>query len=200
MIMAIKDGDKVKIEYTGKLEDGTIFDSSTHGDHTHPLEFEVGKRMIIKGLEDEIIGMEKGQEKTVNISKENAYGDRNEQLIAKVPKDKLPKDVEVKVGMMLLMAAQDGRQMPAVVKEVGEAEVTLDLNHPLAGKDLTFDFKVVDVQDAGSAPAPENAEPAEAPQPAEQPAESSEAQSPEPQQSGESTQPAEESNNSEKTE
>ena len=173
--MPIKDGDKVKIDYTGKLEDGSVFDSSKHGDHSHPLEFEVGKNMIIKGLEDEIRGMENGQEKTVNIAKENAYGERNEQLIAKIPKDKLPQDKEIKPGMMLLMSSQDGRQMPAVVTEIGDTEVTLDLNHPLAGKNLVFEFKVVDVQEGSSeAPAPENTEPAEAPQPAEHPEQSEE--------------------------
>ena len=168
MFMPIKDGDKVKIEYTGKLEDGSIFDSSTHGDHSHPLEFEVGKNMIIKGLEDEIRGMENGQEKTVTIAKENAYGSRNEQLVTKITRDKLPKDVEPKVGMMLLMASQDGRQMPAVIKEVADTEITLDLNHPLADKNLIFEFKVVDVQEGGSeAPAQETAEPTETSQPAE---------------------------------
>jgi peptidylprolyl isomerase len=146
--MAIKEGDKVKIDYTGKFENGDVFDSSQHGDHSHPLEFEVGKKMIISGLEDEIVGMEKGQEKTVKIPKDKAYGDRNEQLVVKIPKDKLPKDKEVEKGMMLMMASQDGRQMPAVVTEVGESEITIDLNHPLAGKDLVFEFKVVDVTSA----------------------------------------------------
>ncbi|MFW6230569.1 MAG: FKBP-type peptidyl-prolyl cis-trans isomerase [Nanoarchaeota archaeon] len=149
--MSIKDGDKVKIEYTGKLDDGTVFDSSKHGDHSHPLEFEVGKKMIIQGLEDEIKGMEKGQEKTVKITKDKAYGDRNEELSVKITKDKLPQDQEVKEGMMLMMQSPDGRQMPAVVKEVGDSDITIDLNHPLAGKDLTFEFKVVEVSSGDAA-------------------------------------------------
>ena len=146
--MAIRNGDKVKIDYTGKFTDGTVFDTSKHDEHSHPLEFEVGKGMIIKGLEEEIVGMEKDEEKTVNVSKEKGYGERNEKLIVNIPKDKLPKDKEVKPGMMLLMASEEGKQMPAVVLEVSEEEVKIDLNHPLAGKDLVFEVKVVDIQSA----------------------------------------------------
>lgn len=150
MFMAIKEGDKVKIDYTGKFEDGTVFDTSKHDEHSHPLEFEVGKGMIIKGLEEEIVGMEKDQEKQINVPKDKGYGDRNENLIVDIPKDKLPKDKEVTPGMMLLMAAEDGKQMPAVVLEVGDEQVKIDLNHPLAGKDLVFDIKVVDIQPGDS--------------------------------------------------
>ena len=148
--MAIQDGDKVKIDYTGKLQDGTVFDSSKHGDHSHPLEFEVGKQMIIKGLEDAVKGMEEGEEKTVNIPKDQAYGDRNEQMIADIPREKLPKDKEVNPGMMLLMATEDGKEMPAVVLEAGDESVKIDLDHPLAGKDLTFEFKIVGVNQESS--------------------------------------------------
>ena len=146
--MAIKNGDKIKITYTGKFEDGQVFDSSNHGDHDHPLEFEVGAGKVIKGLDEAVLGMEKDQEKEVKVSKDKGYGDRNEQLIVSVPKDKIPSDKEIAPGTMLIMGTPDGRQIPAVVKNVGEGEVTVDMNHPLAGRDLIFNFKIVEVSSA----------------------------------------------------
>lgn len=141
--MKAKEGSKVKIEYEGKLEDGTVFDSSEK--HGKPLEFELGKQMVIKGFEEAIIGMEKGQEKEITIKPEQAYGEYNDQLIKKIPREQLPQDQEPKPGMMLAIGTPDGRQFPAKIKEVTDKEITLDLNHPLAGKTLKFKIKLVEL-------------------------------------------------------
>jgi FKBP-type peptidyl-prolyl cis-trans isomerase 2 len=140
--MPIKEGDKVKVEYTGTLEDGTVFDSSEK--HGKPLEFEVGAKQLIKGFEDAVVGMEKGEEKEITLQPSEAYGDNNPQLIKEVPKEKLPQDKEVKPGMMLLMGLPNGAQVPARITEVTEKTVKIDLNHPLAGKVLNFKIKIVD--------------------------------------------------------
>lgn len=147
--MAVKKGDTVKVEYTGKLEDGSVFDSSEK--HGKPLEFEVGAGQLIKGFEDGVVGMKKGEEKELSIKKEEAYGEPNPELVKKVPRDQLPKEQEPKEGMMLVLTMPNGQQVPAKITEVGDQEVTLDLNHPLAGKDLTFNIKVTEVQQADSA-------------------------------------------------
>ena len=141
--MAIKDGDKVKISYTGKLDNGEVFDSSDK--HGHPLEFEVGKGQIIKGLEDGIKGMEKNEEKDIKVKSDDAYGPYREELVQRVPKSALPQNIEAKPGMILMVGLGDGQQVPAKVKEVTDNEIVLDLNHPLAGKDLNFSIKILDV-------------------------------------------------------
>ena len=141
--MAVKDGDKIKVEYTGTLEDGTVFDSSDT--HNEPLEFEVGGGQIIKGFDDAVKGMEKGDEKDIKLLPADAYGDPNPQMVQKVPKDQLPKEGEVKVGMTLGMSLPNGQQIPARVTDIGDKEVTIDINHPLAGKTLNFKIKVVDI-------------------------------------------------------
>jgi FKBP-type peptidyl-prolyl cis-trans isomerase 2 len=141
--MAIKEGDKVKIEYTGTLEDGTVFDSSEK--HGKPLEFEVGAKQIIKGFENAVVGMEKGEEKEFKLQPEEGYGPHNPQLIKKVPRDKLPPEPEPKAGMMIALGTPDGKQFPARITEVTDAEITIDLNHPLAGKVLNFKIKVVEI-------------------------------------------------------
>jgi len=140
--MAIKKGDKIKVEYTGTLEDGTVFDSSEKAGH--PLEFEVGDGKIIKGFDQAVIGMEKGQEKEITVKPAEGYGDPNPELLKKFPKEKLPKDPEPKQGMYLTLSTQDGKQIPARIKEVGDNDVTIDLNHPLAGKTLKFKIKILE--------------------------------------------------------
>jgi FKBP-type peptidyl-prolyl cis-trans isomerase 2 len=140
---AIKKGDKVKVNYTGTLDDGTVFDSSTHGDHQHPLEFEAGAGQLIKGFDDAVIGMKVGDEKTVKIEAENAYGTHKPELVKKFPRNNLPP--EAKVGMILGLKTADGQQFPATIAAIGDKEVSLDLNHPLAGKNLTFKITVVEI-------------------------------------------------------
>jgi len=139
--MSVKKGDKVKVEYTGTFEDGTVFDSSEK--HGKPLEFEVGAGQVIKGFDEAMIGMETDEEKEVKIEPKEAYGDVDARLVKKVPKEQLPKDKELKAGMMLGVTLPNGQQMPAKIKEVGDTEVTVDLNHPLAGKILNFKLKLV---------------------------------------------------------
>jgi len=140
--MPVKKGDQVKVEYTGTLEDGSVFDSSEN--HGKPLEFEAGSGQVIKGFDDAVIGMEKSQEKEITLQPAEAYGDVNPELMKEVPRDKLPQDQEPKEGMMLALGLPNGQQMPAKIVKVDENSVTLDLNHPLAGKVLVFKIKVVD--------------------------------------------------------
>jgi FKBP-type peptidyl-prolyl cis-trans isomerase 2 len=141
--MPIKNGDKVKIDYTGSLEDGTVFDSSEK--HGKPLEFEVGSGQVIKGFDEAVKGMEKGQEKDISLNPEDAYGPSNPQLIKKVGREQLPTEPEPKEGMALAVKLPDGNHLPAKITEIKGKEVTLDLNHPLAGKKLKFNIKAVDV-------------------------------------------------------
>ncbi|MFB0563533.1 MAG: peptidylprolyl isomerase [Candidatus Lokiarchaeia archaeon] len=138
--MPVKKGDKVKVEYTGKLDDGTIFDSS---EERQPLEFEVGSGKIIKGFDQAVIGMEKGDEKEFTIEPKDAYGEHNPDFIRKIPRDKLPSEAEA--GMMIMLKTPDGVQIPAEITELTDEEVTIDLNHPLAGQNLNFQIKIVDI-------------------------------------------------------
>lgn len=140
--MAIKKGDGVKVEYTGTLDDGTVFDSSEK--HGKPLEFEAGAGQLIKGFDDAVIGMKKGEEKTIRIEPNEAYGELREDLVKKVLKEQLPKEQEPKEGMVLIVSLPNGHQIPAVIIEADEKDVTVDLNHPLAGKALNFKIKVVE--------------------------------------------------------
>ncbi len=142
--MAIKKGDTVQVHYTGKLEDGTVFDSSEQ--HGQPLEFSVGGGQLIKGFDEAVVGMEKGEEKTVTLPPDQAYGEANPQMTQKFPKDQVPG--EVKPGMSLMVKTPEGQQFPAKVAEVSDKDITLDFNHPLAGKTLVFTIKVVDVKAA----------------------------------------------------
>ena len=169
--MAIKKGDKIKVEYTGTLEDGTVFDSSEK--HGKPLEFEVGSGQLIKGFDEAVVGMNKGDEKEIKLQPAEAYGEPKPEMHKKVPRDQLPKEPEPKVGMMLAVGLPNGMQLPAKIMEVSETDITIDLNHPLAGKVLNFKLKVLDVT-VGELAKPEPAtvqEPAEEPQTEEKPAE-----------------------------
>jgi peptidylprolyl isomerase len=139
--MTVAKGSKVKIEYKGTFDDGTVFDSSEQ--HGSPLEFEAGSGQIIKGLDKEVEGMEVGQEKDVRIEPGLAYGDRNPELVQTVPREKLP--MEVKQGQMILLGDPDGNKFPAVIADVTKDIVKIDLNHPLAGKPLNFKIKVVGI-------------------------------------------------------
>lgn len=140
----IKKGDKVKVEYTGKLADGTVFDTS---EGRAPLCFEVGANQVIPGFDNALEGMENGEEKTFTLSVEEGYGPVREELVQEVPRDKLPPEPEPKEGMMLLMKAPTGQQIPAKITKVDGDKVTIDINHPLAGKELTFEIKVIGVNE-----------------------------------------------------
>ncbi len=136
-------GDKIKVDYTGTLDDGTVFDASEK--HSQPLEFEVGSGQVIKGFDDAVIGMKKGEEKKIVIPPAEAYGEVKAELHKKVPRKQLPQDQEPKVGMMLAVGLLDGKQFQARIVEVTKNDITIDLNHPLAGKTLHFKITVADV-------------------------------------------------------
>lgn len=140
--MAVKKGDKIKVDYTGTLEDGTVFDSSEK--HGQPLEFEVGSGQLIKGFDEAVIGMEKGDEKEIKLQPEEAYGERKEELVRDVPKDQLPKEQEVKEGTMLIVGLPNGMKMPVKVVEIQDDNVKIDFNHQLAGQVLNFKIKVIE--------------------------------------------------------
>ncbi len=140
---AVKSGDKVTINYTGTFKDGTVFDSSDK--HEKPLMFEVGSGQVIAGFDNAVKGMKKGEEKSFTLQPAEAYGPHNPQMIQKVPRDQLPKNQEPKAGMMLIVGTPQGGQIPATITEVTAKEVTLDMNHPLAGKVLNFKIKLVEV-------------------------------------------------------
>ncbi|MDE1844697.1 MAG: peptidylprolyl isomerase [Thaumarchaeota archaeon] len=138
--MTIKQGDKVKIEYTGTLEDGTIFDSST--EHGNPLEFEVGSGQVIKGFDDAILGMREGEEKQFSIAPAEAYGEHDPTLVQKVPREIFPPDTELVPGLLFEAGLPTGEKVPATITEVQEGIISVDLNHPLAGKKLNFKIKI----------------------------------------------------------
>ena len=138
--VSVKKGDKVKVDYTGTFENGTVFDTS---EGRRPLEFTVGSGQVVKGFDEAVIGMEKGEEKEITLQPSEAYGDPNPLLIKKLPKEQLPKDAEV--GSILTLSLSNSQQIPAKVTEIKDEEVILDLNHPLAGKVLKFKIKVVGI-------------------------------------------------------
>ncbi len=141
--MPIKKGNKVKVEYTGTLDDGTVFDSTEK--HGEPLEFEVGSGQLIPGFDDAVVGMKKGEEKEIKIEPADAYGEHNPELCKKIPRAKLPENEKLEKGSVLMMTLPNGMQFTALVAELDNDTVTLDLNHPLAGKKLNFKIKILDV-------------------------------------------------------
>ncbi|MCJ7871734.1 peptidylprolyl isomerase [Marinovum sp. 2_MG-2023] len=141
----VKSGDTVAIHYTGTLADGATFDSSQGRD---PLEFTVGSGQIIPGLDKAIPGMEVGDKKVVNIPADEAYGQPDPSARQDVPRSEIPADIPLDPGTQLQVQTPTGQVMPVVVVEVTEEVVTLDANHPLAGKDLTFDIELVKIDAA----------------------------------------------------
>lgn len=138
----VKSGDKVKVHYHGKLTNGETFDSS---EGREPLEFEVGSGMVIKGFDEGVTGMNVGDKKTLNIPFDEAYGPRQPDMIVEFPKEKFPQDMELELGMQLMMNNGSGQQFPVVVTQIKEEIVVLDANHPLAGQDLVFDIELVEI-------------------------------------------------------
>ncbi|MFT7616313.1 MAG: peptidylprolyl isomerase [Candidatus Woesearchaeota archaeon] len=142
--MTIQEGNTVIAQYEGKLEDGTVFDSSEK--HGKPLEFTVGKGQVVKGFEQAVVGMKAGEVKEVTITPEQAYGERNDKMIHEVPREQLPKEQTPEVGMVLGITTPDGKQFPAKIAQVTDKIVKLDLNHPLAGKTLMFKITIEEVK------------------------------------------------------
>lgn len=138
----VKNGDTVRIHYTGTLTDGAVFDSSEGRD---PLEFTVGAGQVIVGMDEEMPGMKVGEKKTLNIPCLKAYGAINPGARQAIPREGIPDDVPLEIGTQLQMSTRDGQALPVTVVEVDEATVTLDANHPLAGKDLVFEIELVSI-------------------------------------------------------
>jgi peptidylprolyl isomerase len=137
-----KSGDKVRIHYTGKLDDGTQFDSSEGRD---PLEFDLGGGGVIPGFDSAVDGMAVGESKSVKIESEEAYGPRHEELIQDVPKSELPDDMELSVGLQLQAQNPEGQVMRFMITAVTDDIITVDGNHPLAGQALNFDIELVEI-------------------------------------------------------
>ncbi|GEO08613.1 FKBP-type peptidyl-prolyl cis-trans isomerase [Segetibacter aerophilus] len=139
----VKNGDTVRVHYHGKLNDGTTFDSS---EGREPLEFEVGSGNVIAGFDSGVTGMQVGEKKTINIPVDEAYGQKQDDLLMEFPLDRFPADMQPEVGMQLNMSNGAGQNFPVVIREVREDSVVLDANHPLAGEELTFDLELVEIK------------------------------------------------------
>lgn len=137
-----KKNDKVKVHYTGKLANGEIFDSSLERE---PLEFTVGAGQMIKGFDSAVDGMSISEKKTVEIPANEAYGPSNPDLIQEVPKSQLPEELKLEVGQNLVAQNPDGGQTQVVIREVNKDSITIDANHQLAGKDLTFEIELMEI-------------------------------------------------------
>ena len=137
-----KSGDRVRVHYTGKLSDGAVFDSS---EGREPLEFEVGAGDVIKGFEDAVVGLNIGDSVTVEIPSDQAYGPYRQELAMEVDKKSFPPDVDPQPGQRFQIPQPNGQAVVVTITEVKEDSVTMDANHALAGKDLTFDIKLVEI-------------------------------------------------------
>jgi peptidylprolyl isomerase len=142
MMAQAKQGDTVKVHYTGRLDDGTVFDSSSDRD---PLEFTIGTGAIIPGFEQAVIGMAPGESKTETIPTDQAYGPYIEEMVLTVDRQQMPMEVEPEIGQQLQLQHPTGEVIPVVITEVSSSTVTLDANHPLAGESLIFEIQLVEI-------------------------------------------------------
>jgi len=164
-----KTGDKVKVHYTGTLEDGSVFDTSEgssaesnghgcgcgskneddgcgcSGQTDDPMEFVIGAGLLIPKFESAVIGLEPGQSITVSIAADDAYGQRAEEMVAVIERSEIPADINPEPGHNMEVIMEDGSPLPVLVTEVTETTITLDANHPLAGRDLTFAIRLVEI-------------------------------------------------------
>jgi len=138
----VEDGDTVEVHYTGKLEDGTVFDTTANRD---PLQFRIGEGQIIPRVERALIGMEPGESKVINVPANEAYGPHHEELVLTVGRDIFPEDAQPEVGRQFMIRQPDSQTIVAMVTDVTESSVTLDANHSLAGKDLIFDIQLLEI-------------------------------------------------------
>lgn len=137
-----KKGDKVKVHYTGRLNDGSEFDSSKDRE---PMEFEIGSQQVIPGFENAVLGLKTGESVTINIPSDDAYGPRVDEMVLKIEKEKLSPDFNPELGQQFQLPQQNGQNVVVTVTDISDTQIELDANHPLAGKDLTFDIKLVDI-------------------------------------------------------
>jgi len=142
-LVTAKDGDSVLVHYKGTLEDGSVFDTSRGRE---PLEFILGSESMIPGFNQAIHGMQVGGIKMVTISADEAYGQRRDDLVLTIERDRLPEGLEPSIGQQLEMRQADGRTAIVLVTDVSEASITVDANHRLAGKDLTFEIELVEIK------------------------------------------------------
>ncbi|MFM7448609.1 MAG: peptidylprolyl isomerase [Leptolyngbyaceae cyanobacterium] len=140
--MQAKVGDTVKVHYTGRLDDGTVFDSSVDKD---PLEFTIGSGNVIPGFEQAVVGMTPGEQKTETILTDNAYGPYVEEMVIVVDRTQMPSEMEPEVGQQLQIQHEMGQIIPVIITDVTGASVTLDANHPLAGEDLIFEIQLMEI-------------------------------------------------------
>lgn len=137
-----KSGDRVKVHYMGKFEDGTVFDAS----HDRgPLEFTIGEGTIIRGFEEAVVGMNPGESKTANVPVDKAFGPHRKEMVAVLDRRQIPADLKPQVGQQLEMRHEGEKPITVMVTAISESDVTVDANHPLAGKDLTFDIQLVEI-------------------------------------------------------
>lgn len=138
----VKENDTVKVHYTGKLNNGQIFDSSLERD---PIEVTLGQGQLIPGFEKELVNMEVNEKKTINVPKEEAYGDIMEELFHEINRTELPEDIKPEIGMMLMAKNPDGTENQLRITDVKKESIIIDANHVLAGQDLTFELELVDI-------------------------------------------------------
>lgn len=139
---AAKEGDSVKVHYTGRLDDGSVFDST---DGRDPLQFTLGEKQIIPGFEQAVIGMNPGESKIVRIEADQAYGPYHEDFVQEVARDSFPEDSAPELGDQYESPSSDDQSLEVTVIEITDSKVKLDANHPLAGKDLTFTIELVEI-------------------------------------------------------
>ncbi|MBU0498173.1 MAG: peptidylprolyl isomerase [Candidatus Thermoplasmatota archaeon] len=139
----VKKGNKVKVEYEGTFDDGTVFD--TNKKQSEPLEFEAGSGELIKGFDEAVLGMQEGEEKKITLQPGDAYGNYNTELVRELPKDCFPTDQELKPGMVFMIKMQNGQQVPFRITKISDETITVDLNPPLAGKKLNFLIKIIEI-------------------------------------------------------
>lgn len=137
-----KNGDTVKVHYTGKLNDGTVFDSSADRE---PLKFTIGNGQLIQDFEQAVIGMNTGESKTVQIPSDNAYGPHREEMLMVIDRSQFPEGLEPRIDQQLQVRHPNGQESVVKVVDISDTNVTLDANHPLAGKDLTFEIQLTEI-------------------------------------------------------
>lgn len=138
----VRNGNTVQVHYTGRLEDGWVFDSSVE---RGPLQFQLGVGQMIPGFEKAVLGMKVGEKKTVTIPSDEAYGPRRDDMVVEVPREQLPSDITPEVGLLLETTRPDGGTIIVIITKVTDTTVTIDANHPLAGKDLIFEIELVKI-------------------------------------------------------
>lgn len=137
-----KKGNKVKVHYTGTLDDGTMFDSSFSRE---PMKFTLGEGTVLSGFENAVLGLDEGQKTSVGIAAADAYGEYRDELVMRINRGDLPDEIKPQIGMTLQASAPDGFTSNVTILEIGDDTVTIDANHPLAGKNLNFEIKLVEV-------------------------------------------------------